>query len=49
MYMNRQKVITMVHGSGGQATENLIDEIFDKEFDNDTLHEMEDSAVVPGS
>uniref|UniRef100_I5ASK0 Hydrogenase expression/formation protein HypE n=1 Tax=Eubacterium cellulosolvens (strain ATCC 43171 / JCM 9499 / 6) TaxID=633697 RepID=I5ASK0_EUBC6 len=47
--MNRQKVITMVHGSGGQATENLIDEIFDKEFDNDTLHEMEDSAVVPGS
>ncbi len=41
--------IMMVHGSGGKATSELIAEIFAKEFDNDTLNEMEDSAVVPGN
>lgn len=41
--------ILMAHGSGGSATGELIDEIFDKEFSNKTLDEMEDSAVVPGS
>ncbi len=41
--------IALIHGSGGQATNDLIHEIFAKEFDNDTLNKMEDSAVVPGS
>ena len=40
--------ITMEHGSGGRATGELIDEIFDKAFSNDVLDAMEDSAVVPG-
>lgn len=43
-----EQIITMVHGSGGSATGELIDEIFAKEFSNDTLNQMEDSAVVPG-
>lgn len=41
--------IAMVHGSGGRATGELIQEVFAKEFDNDVLNQMEDSAVVPGS
>lgn len=41
--------ITMEHGSGGQATGELIGEIFASAFDNDVLDRMEDSAVVPGS
>ena len=44
----QQDVITMVHGSGGSATSELINEIFASEFRNDTLDQMEDSAVVPG-
>lgn len=39
----------MEHGSGGQATGELIGEIFASAFDNDVLDRMEDSAVVPGS
>ena len=39
----------MVHGSGGSATGELIDEIFDREFSNATLDQMEDSAVVLGA
>ncbi len=41
--------ITMVHGSGGAATSELIDAIFAKEFASDTLDKMEDSAVVEGA
>lgn len=41
--------ISMVHGSGGAATSELIGAIFAKEFANDTLNQMEDSAVVTGS
>ncbi len=44
----QQDIITMVHGSGGSATSELINEIFASEFRNDTLDQMEDSAVVPG-
>ena len=40
--------ISMVHGSGGAATSELIGAIFAKEFSNDTLNQMEDSAVVEG-
>ncbi len=39
----------MVHGSGGAATSELIGTIFAKEFSNDTLNQMEDSAVVAGN
>ena len=41
--------ISMVHGSGGAATSELIGAIFAKEFDSDTLNQMEDSAVVVGA
>lgn len=41
--------ITMAHGSGGQATSELIDSIFAKAFDNPVLSKMEDSAVVEGA
>ncbi|RRF95040.1 MAG: hydrogenase expression/formation protein HypE [Lachnospiraceae bacterium] len=41
--------IIMAHGSGGSATGELIDNIFDREFTNETLDAMEDSAVVEGS
>ena len=41
--------ISMVHGSGGAATSELIEAIFAKEFKNDTLDQMEDSAVVAGN
>lgn len=41
--------ISMVHGSGGAATSELIGRIFAKEFSNDTLNQMEDAAVVEGN
>lgn len=40
--------IQMIHGSGGQATSDLINEIFVKEFWNAYLGSMNDSAVVAG-
>lgn len=40
--------ISMVHGSGGAATSELIGSIFAKEFSNDTLNQMEDAAVIAG-
>ncbi len=39
--------ITMAHGSGGQATGDLISGIFASSFRDSTLDRMEDSAVVP--
>ncbi len=41
--------ITMEHGSGGAATGKLIQEVFAKEFSNEILDRMEDSAVVCGN
>lgn len=41
--------IRMEHGSGGRATGELIGQIFEKAFANDTLSQMEDAAVVEGS
>ena len=41
--------ISMVHGSGGAATSELIGAIFAKEFASKTLDKMEDSAVVEGA
>ncbi len=43
-----EEQIVMAHGSGGVATEELIEKIFAKAFDNPVLKEMEDSAVVEG-
>lgn len=41
--------ITMVHGSGGKSTSELINSIFAKHFNNPVLSKMEDSAVLPGA
>lgn len=41
------KNITMLHGSGGAATSELIGDIFAKEFDDAVLDAMEDAAVLP--
>ncbi|WP_312693770.1 hydrogenase expression/formation protein HypE [Caproiciproducens sp.] len=41
--------ITIAHGSGGKATAELIEDIFEKSFRNPVLSKMEDSAVVPGA
>ena len=41
--------ITMAHGSGGQATSELISSIFARHFDNPILAKMEDAAVVSGA
>jgi hydrogenase expression/formation protein HypE len=39
--------ITMAHGSGGVATEELIREVFARRFNNEYLSAMEDAAVLP--
>ena len=38
--------ISLAHGSGGNATRELINEIFQKHFSNEILNQMEDSAVL---
>lgn len=40
--------IIMEHGSGGRATGELIQKIFENAFSNDVLSQMEDAAVIPG-
>ena len=39
--------ITLLHGSGGAATSELIHDVFAGAFDNDILSGMEDAAVLP--
>ena len=41
--------ITLAHGSGGQSTKELIEQIFAASYKNPVLDMMEDSAVVDGS
>lgn len=41
--------ITLAHGSGGQATADLIEAIFAKHFANEVLSRMDDSGIVPGA
>lgn len=41
--------ITLSHGSGGESTGKLIDEVFARNFSNPILNMMEDSAVVDGA
>lgn len=40
--------IVMAHGSGGDMTRRLIDDIFSVNLGNEYLAQMEDSTVVPG-
>lgn len=40
-------IITLSHGSGGKATNKLIEELFYKYFDNDILLQKNDSSVLP--
>ncbi len=40
--------IIMEHGSGGRATGELIQTIFENAFSNEVLSQMEDAAVIPG-
>lgn len=41
------KKITLAHGSGGQATADLISRLFARAFDNPWLGEQEDQARLP--
>lgn len=41
--------ITLLHGSGGRATGELIKEVFSKAFNSKVVDAMEDAAVVDGS
>lgn len=41
--------ITLAHGSGGQSTKELIEQIFAASYKNPILMQMEDSAVVDGN
>ena len=42
-----QAKITLDHGSGGQASHELIEKVFLRHFDNEILRPMDDSAVLP--
>ncbi len=42
-----REVIDMSHGSGGAATQTLIDQIFSKAFNNPLLDEHHDSVAIP--
>ena len=41
------EIISLSHGSGGKATNKLINNLFYKYFDNDILNQKNDSAVLP--
>lgn len=41
--------IVMAHGSGGDMTRRLIEEVFADTYGNEYLAQMEDSTVLPGS
>ena len=45
----KNDTISLAHGSGGEATGRLVEEIFQREFKNPWLDQMEDAAVVPGA
>lgn len=44
---NQQQVVTLAHGSGGQAMQSLIEELFLHAFTNSMLNEREDQARIP--
>ena len=41
-----EKTILLDHGSGGLASQQLISDLFLKYLDNQTLHSLEDSAIL---
>ena len=41
------KTIQLDHGSGGEASRDLVGDIFLPRLDNDILSTLDDSAVVP--
>ena len=41
------EIITLSHGSGGKATNKLIDSLFYKYFNNEFLSQKNDSSVLP--
>ena len=41
------EIITLAHGSGGKATNKLIDNLFYKYFNNELLSQKNDSTVLP--
>ena len=41
------EIITLAHGSGGKATNKLIDNLFYKYFNNEFLSQKNDSTVLP--
>lgn len=41
------EIITLSHGSGGKATNKLIDELFYKYFNNEILLQKNDSSILP--
>jgi hydrogenase expression/formation protein HypE len=43
----QNRKIRLGHGSGGQLTHELINNIFSKHFDNPWLNRQEDSALIP--
>lgn len=45
--MKSNSCITLDHGSGGLASQNLITKLFLKYLDNPLLHDLEDSAILP--
>ena len=40
-------VILLAHGSGGRLSHDLVEQLFVRYFDNPTLLQLDDSAVVP--
>jgi hydrogenase expression/formation protein HypE len=40
-------VILLAHGSGGKLSHDLVEQVFVRRFDNPTLLQLEDSAVIP--
>lgn len=44
--MNNENKINLSHGSGGHATKELIEDVFQDKFSNEILDKMEDSAVL---
>ncbi|MGJ0481649.1 hydrogenase expression/formation protein HypE [Pantoea agglomerans] len=44
--MNHTQVVTMAHGSGGRAMQQMVEQLFLHAFDNPWLSEREDSAKL---
>lgn len=47
MSFSEKDVVTMAHGSGGQAMQQLIESLFLQAFSNAALNEREDQARIP--